>query len=81
MTETSGKSPSPAIPPGDVTPRPCKQPGFGKKRGRGHVFTSEEAREAGKKGGDSISRDREYMSMIARRGGLARAAKRKGNNE
>lgn len=40
--------------------------------GKAHQFTSEEARQAGKKGGRSVSRDREYMAEIGRRGGRAR---------
>jgi hypothetical protein len=39
--------------------------------GRGHQFTEEEARAAGRKGGDAVSRDRAYMAAIGRRGGLA----------
>lgn len=45
--------------------------------GKAHQFTSEEARRAGKKGGRSISRDREYMAEIGRRGGRARKNKRR----
>jgi general stress protein YciG len=40
--------------------------------GRAHEFTAEEARAAGRKGGESISKDRQYMADIGRRGGLAR---------
>jgi uncharacterized protein len=36
--------------------------------GKAHRFTSEEAREAGKKGGRSLSRDRVHMATIGRRG-------------
>ena len=39
------------------------------KRGKAHVFNSEEARMAGRKGGVEVSRDREHMSAIGRRGG------------
>ena len=39
------------------------------KLGRAHKFTSEEARIAGKKGGYVISRDRDHMSRIGRKGG------------
>jgi general stress protein YciG len=52
--------------------------------GNAHEFTSEEAREAGKKGGRTVSKDREYMSRIGRAGGLARqqrARQRKGENK
>lgn len=40
--------------------------------GLAHEYTSEEARLAGRKGGAVISRDREHMSRIGRKGGLAR---------
>ncbi len=40
--------------------------------GKAHQFTSEQAREAGKKGGMSISQDREHMARIGRLGGAAR---------
>jgi general stress protein YciG len=43
------------------------------KRGTAHEFTSEEARKAGHKGGETVSRDREHMSEIGRRGGEHRA--------
>lgn len=42
------------------------------REGRAHQFTSEEAKAAGKKGGDSISKDREHMAEIGRKGGLSR---------
>ncbi|MCC6730301.1 MAG: stress-induced protein [Chthonomonadales bacterium] len=42
------------------------------ERGTAHEFSSEEAREAGRKGGVSVSRDREHMAAIGRKGGVAR---------
>jgi uncharacterized protein len=42
--------------------------------GRAHEFTSEEAAEAGRRGGASVSKDREHMAAIGRKGGQARAA-------
>ncbi|MBI3795464.1 MAG: stress-induced protein [Deltaproteobacteria bacterium] len=36
--------------------------------GKAHIFTSEEAREAGKKGGRAISRNRAHMAKIGRGG-------------
>ncbi|ASN82374.1 KGG domain-containing protein [Deinococcus ficus] len=39
--------------------------------GNAHEFTSEEAREAGRKGGEAVSRNREHMAAIGRRGGEA----------
>lgn len=44
------------------------------QRGTAHEFTSEEAREAGRRGGESVSRNREHMARIGRKGGVARAA-------
>jgi len=39
------------------------------ERGTAHEFTSEEAREAGRKGGEAVSEDREHMAEIGRKGG------------
>jgi general stress protein YciG len=39
------------------------------KLGKAHEFTSEEAREAGRKGGEIVSKDREHMRTIGRKGG------------
>jgi uncharacterized protein len=41
--------------------------------GLAHEFTPEEARQAGRKGGEKISRNREHMAEIGRRGGVARS--------
>lgn len=41
-------------------------------KGKAHEFTSEEARKAGAKGGRSVSRDREHMADIGRKGGRGR---------
>jgi len=41
-------------------------------RGTAHEFTSEEAREAGRKGGEAVSQNRQHMAEIGRRGGEAR---------
>jgi len=37
--------------------------------GKAHRFTTEEAREAGRKGGVTVSRNREHMADIGRKGG------------
>ncbi len=42
------------------------------KNGNAHRFNPEEASLAGKKGGATISEDRDYMADIGRRGGLAK---------
>lgn len=39
------------------------------EKGTAHEFTPEEAREAGRKGGETVSKDREHMSQIGRKGG------------
>jgi general stress protein YciG len=39
------------------------------QKGTAHEFTSEEAREAGRKGGEAVSRDRAHMAAIGREGG------------
>ncbi len=38
-------------------------------KGTAHEFTPEEARQAGRKGGETVSRDRQHMSQIGRKGG------------
>jgi len=44
--------------------------------GRAHEFTADEAREAGRKGGVNVARDRAHMAEIGRRGGLAKTKKK-----
>lgn len=56
------------------------------ERGRAHEFSSQEAREAGRRGGEAVSNNREHMSEIGRRGAAARnslraAARRSGSGE
>lgn len=46
------------------------------QRGNAHEFTPEEAREAGRKGGVAVSRDRKHMAEIGRLGGEARSQAR-----
>jgi general stress protein YciG len=48
-------------------------------KGTAHEFDSNEAREAGRKGGMAVSRNREHMAMIGRRGGEARGHARTRN--
>lgn len=45
-------------------------------QGRAHEFTADEARTAGRKGGEAVSRDREHMAAIGRAGGQARGRNR-----
>jgi uncharacterized protein len=41
------------------------------EKGTAHEFTADEAREAGRKGGESVSQNREHMAQIGRKGGEA----------
>jgi general stress protein YciG len=50
------------------------------QKGTAHEFTADEARAAGRKGGVSVSRDREYMSRIGRAGGRSSRSVRSGGN-
>src|SRR5271165_3172717 len=45
-------------------------------QGRAHEFTPDEARIAGRKGGEAVSRDRAHMAAIGRAGGQARGRNR-----
>jgi general stress protein YciG len=45
-------------------------------QGRAHEFTSDEARSAGRKGGEMVSRNRDHMAAIGRAGGQARGRNR-----
>ena len=51
------------------------------QKGTAHEFTSEEARRAGQKGGQVVSRDREHMAEIGRKGGESRQTARNGNRQ
>ena len=42
--------------------------------GTAHEFNSEEARQAGKKGGMKVSKDSRHMANIGRKGGAANRA-------
>lgn len=62
---------------------PAKQREIASKGGRAahlagtaHEFSSEEAREAGRKGGQMVSRNRAHMAAIGRKGGEARGTKK-----
>src|SRR5688572_19894205 len=41
------------------------------EKGTAHEFTPDEARQAGKKGGERVSQNRDHMASIGRRGGEA----------
>jgi len=46
------------------------------EKGNAHEFSADEARDAGRKGGERVSSDRARMAEIGRRGGLISAARR-----
>ena len=50
------------------------------QKGTAHEFTQDEARTAGRKGGVSVSQNREHMSRIGRAGGLSSRAGRRNNS-
>jgi len=41
------------------------------QKGTAHEFTPDEARDAGRKGGEAVSRNRDHMARIGRKGGEA----------
>jgi len=41
------------------------------EKGTAHEFSADEARSAGRKGGESVSRNRDHMAEIGRKGGEA----------
>lgn len=45
-------------------------------QGTAHEFSQEEARVAGRKGGEAVSRDRAHMAAIGRAGGQSRGRNR-----
>jgi len=47
------------------------------EKGKAHEFTADEARAAGRKGGEKVSVNRKHMAEIGRRGGLSSAARRR----
>ena len=51
------------------------------QKGTAHEFDSEEARRAGQKGGEAVSRNREHMADIGRKGGESRQSAARNNKE
>ena len=47
------------------------------EKGKAHEFTSDEARAAGRKGGEKVSLNRRHMAEIGRRGGRSSAQRRR----
>jgi general stress protein YciG len=50
------------------------------EKGTAHQFTSDEARAAGRKGGERVSSNREHMSRIGRLGGKSSAGRRQSDS-
>jgi hypothetical protein len=51
------------------------------EKGTAHEFTSDEARAAGRKGGERVSANRDHMSRIGRLGGKHSAGRRQVNQQ
>src|SRR5580765_2736687 len=51
------------------------------EKGKAHEFTSDEARAAGRKGGEKVSVNRKHMAEIGRRGGRSSAQRRRPSDE
>ena len=47
------------------------------EKGKAHEFTPDEARAAGRKGGEKVSLNRKHMAEIGRRGGKSSAQRRR----
>src|SRR5438132_9745140 len=47
------------------------------EKGKAHEFTADEARAAGRKGGEKVSVNRQHMAEIGRRGGRSSAERRR----
>jgi len=50
------------------------------QKGTAHEFSTDEAREAGRKGGQAVSRNRAHMAAIGRKGGMESGARARGGN-
>jgi uncharacterized protein len=48
-------------------------------KGTAHEFNTEEARSAGRKGGEKVSQNREHMAEIGRKGGRSSGSHRRRN--
>ena len=51
------------------------------EKGTAHQFTSEEAREAGRTGGERVSANRSHMAEIGRLGGRSSAIRRQSSKD
>ena len=51
------------------------------EKGTAHEFDSEEARAAGRKGGEAVSQNRDHMAEIGRKGGQSSGNSRRQNQQ
>jgi uncharacterized protein len=51
------------------------------EKGTAHEFDSDEARAAGRKGGEAVSQNREHMAEIGRKGGQSSGNSRRQNQQ
>jgi len=51
------------------------------EKGKAHEFTPDEARAAGRKGGEKVSVNRKHMAEIGRRGGRSSAQRRRPSDD
>jgi uncharacterized protein len=51
------------------------------QQGVAHEFNSEEAREAGRKGGEAVSQNREHMAAIGKKGGESKGRSKRNNKK
>ena len=86
--ETSGARPGGKSNRGFASMDPARQREIASKGGRAahekgtaHEWTADEAREAGRKGGEMVSRDRAHMAAIGREGGGARSGRNSGRQQ
>ena len=86
--DTAGARPSGKSNRGFASMDPARQREIASKGGRAahekgtaHEWTADEAREAGRKGGEMVSRDRAHMAAIGREGGGARSSRNSGRQQ
>jgi general stress protein YciG len=84
MTNDKSETPAPKRARGFAGMDPSKQRAISSRggkaahaKGKAHEFSTEEAREAGRRGGLITSSDREHMAEIGRKGGSSRGVRRR----
>jgi uncharacterized protein len=86
--QQSGENRSRTSKRGFASMDPAKQKEIASKGGRAahqqgvaHEWSSEEARAAGRKGGEAVSRNKEHMAEIGRKGGEASHSTRRDDTQ